>query len=203
MTVASNRQPGLLRTTLPPAVAMVRPKPVSKSQPRNAVPKPLPLPRVTRKSDRPVMLGLIRDQRGVDLHQINCASSELVEVYIERTGVDVWIPFKCFQNVEFILDFSSQPVTRATALAFSRVNSLGYHDIPLPDYLPGLERFLDRLQHGKRTIAHLFCGQCPHKECPRFINNQDTGHYCLAMAGAFTDHHVGRDTLIKRGLIQP
>ena len=149
------------------------------------------------------MLGLSQDQRGVSLHQINCASSDLVEVYIQRTRVDVWVPFRCFQNVDFILDFTSQPVTRLTVLAFSQVNSLGYHDIPLPNYLPGLERFLGRLQRGERTIAYLFCGLCPHKECARYVNNQDTGHYCLAMAGAFTDHHVGRATLIERGLIQP
>ena len=149
------------------------------------------------------MRHLSMDQRGVMMFQMNCDSVDLVEVYVEYTNIDVWLPLKCIRSHDFILDFITQPVTRDTVLVFSQVNSLGYGDIPLPHYLPGMERFLGRLQRGERTIANLYCGECPHVECPRYINNQDTGHFCLAMAGQFTDHHVGRAKLIERGLIQP
>ena len=136
------------------------------------------------------------------MHQMNGDTVDLVEVYIEYTDIDVWLPLKYLRSHDFIHDFITQNITRDTVLAFSKVNSLGYENIPLPHYLPGLERFLGRLQLGERTIAKLYCGQCPHVECPRYINNQDTGHFCLAMSGQFTDHHVGRAKLIEYGHIQ-
>ena len=103
---------------------------------------------------------------------------------------------------DFINDFMIQDPTRDTVLAFSRINFLGYDHISLAHYLPGLERFLGRLQRGERTIAHLYCGQCPHIECRRYVNNQDTGHHCLAMNGLFTDHHVGCVKLVEYGFLQ-
>ena len=148
---------------------------------------------------RPIMSRLYHDQNGITVRQMYCNSSDLVLTYLEYSDKDIWIPWKLFMDQDFIHDFMSQAPSRQTALSFSRVNRVGFELIPLPQYLPGLERFLGRLQRWERNIALIYCGQCPHFQCRRFLTNQDTGHYCLAMNNSFTDHHVGRAKLAEYG----
>ena len=94
-----------------------------------------------------------------------------------------------------MVHFLHRDVSHATVLAFSKVLRMGYSIIPMMHYMPGLEVYLGRLQRRECTIAHLYCGQCPHRECYRYVTNQDIGHHCLAMNGDLTDHHVGRASL--------
>ena len=122
-------------------------------------------------------------------------NSQLVEVYIRHTREYVWLPAKLAEDKSFMDKFANRAVSHTTVLAFSKVNRMGYAAIPMQHYLPGLENFLIKLQRGERTIANLYCGQCPHRECRRFVTNQDSGHFCLAMNGKFTDHHIGRAAL--------
>ena len=164
-------------------------------------PSQVPLPSLVIPA-RPIMSRLHHDQNGITVRQMDCNSSDLVLTYLEYSDKDIWIPWKLFMDQDFIQDFMSQAPTRQTALSFSRVNRMGFEQIPLPEYLPGLERFLGRLQRGERTIAHIYCGQCPHIQCRRFLTNQDTGHYCVAKSGQFTDHHVGRAKLVEYGHLQ-
>ena len=144
---------------------------------------------------RPILRSLGRNLNGINISQIQCLTGNLVEVYVDRTEVFVWLPPNLSQNKPFMTCFLHQDVSYTTVLAFSKVLRLGYSVIPMMHYMSGLETFLSKLQRGDRTIAHLFCGRCPHSECLRYITNQDIGHHCLAMQGRLTDHHVGRVAL--------
>ena len=144
---------------------------------------------------RPIMRAIQTNLRGIRGQQLNCLDSELREVFVQHTAHHVWLPVKLTGNEEFMRLFCLYPVTKETVLAFSKVYRLGYARIPECHYLAGIETFLKWLQTGKRMINHLELGQCPHHECRRFVNNMDSGHYCLADGGEFTTHHLGRDFL--------
>ena len=133
--------------------------------------------------------------RGIHTTQLNILSSELVEVYVQYTGQYVWLPAQLVENQYFMEIFCLQPIAKKTALAFSKAYQLGYARIPSQQYLQGIETFLRRLQNGERHINDLYMGQCPHLECMRFINNMDSGHFCLADDGNFTIKHQGRKEL--------
>ena len=70
--------------------------------------QPLVVPQVVKSPARPIMLNLSHNQNGITVRQINCTSADLVEVSLEHTGIDVWLPFKLFMNQEFIQDMMSQ-----------------------------------------------------------------------------------------------
>ena len=148
--------------------------------------------KVTR---RPIMRAAQTNLRGIRVQQLNCVDNELQEVFVQRTALHVWLPVRLTGNKEFMRLFCLYPVTKDTVMAFSKVYRLGYSRIPDCRYLAGLETFLDWLQSGNRLINYLELGQCPHKECRTYINNMDSGHYCLADGGEFTIHHLGRDFL--------